>query len=269
MIKPFELSCGNLPLLVSMPHSGTVLTKEIARELTPRAQLLEDTDWHIPKIYRDLEKMGVSTLVANYSRYVVDLNRPADDKPLYNSATTGLFTDIFFDGEPLFNSKKWPTTADKNIILESIWQPYHDALATELNRLRDKFGYVILWDAHSIRSVIPRLFEGRLPDINFGTAEGKSCDPALSQQLLACCNNPAINLKNYTSVLNGRFKGGYITRHYGNPHKNIHAIQLEIAQCIYMNEETFAIQDELSENAQKFIHNLLAVALAWGNDKYS
>ncbi|MDP9565564.1 UNVERIFIED_ORG: formiminoglutamase [Kosakonia oryzae] len=265
MTNGFELHQGRLPLLVSMPHPGTHLTPEIARGLTARAQRLEDTDWHIPLLYQPIRELGASVLSARYSRYVVDLNRPADDKPLYSTATTGLFPGIFFDGEPLFEAGKAPDDATKAAILHNVWQPYHQALAQELARLRDTFGYALLWDAHSIKSVVPRLFEGKLPDLNFGTADGASCAPELSRALLDCCEA----FPHYSKVLNGRFKGGYITRHYGAPQQNIHAVQLEVAQCCYMDETSFAFCEEKSERFRELLSALINTALAWGEQNLS
>ncbi|MCL6744719.1 N-formylglutamate deformylase [Kosakonia sp. R1.Fl] len=265
MTNAFELHQGRLPLLVSMPHPGTQLTPEIASGLTTRARRLEDTDWHIPLLYQPIRELGASVLSANYSRYVVDLNRPADDKPLYSTATTGLFPDTFFDGEPLFEAGKAPDDAIKAAILHTVWQPYHQALAQELARLRDTFGYAILWDAHSIKSVVPRLFDGKLPDLNFGTADGASCAPELSTALLACSEA----FPHYTKVLNGRFKGGYITRHYGAPQQNIHAIQLEVAQCCYMDETSFAFSEEKSEAFCQLLTSLINTALDWGKQRLS
>ncbi|AIR07257.1 MULTISPECIES: N-formylglutamate deformylase [Cedecea] len=260
MIKGFELHQGKLPLLISMPHPGTQLTPEVANGLTGRAKKLEDTDWHIPKLYQPIRDLGASMLSANYSRYVVDLNRPSDDKPLYTTATTGLYPDIFFDGEPLFEAGKSPNEQARADILTNIWQPYHQALAQELARLKETFGYAILWDAHSIKSVVPRLFEGRLPDLNFGTADGASCNPALSAELLKTSEH----FNGYSKVLNGRFKGGYITRHYGAPEQNIHAVQLEVAQCCYMNEESFAWSADKGAQFQRLLTQLIETALDWG-----
>lgn len=264
MTAPYELQKGTLPLLVSMPHPGTGLTPEVAAGLTPRARRLEDTDWHIPQLYQLVADMGASTLTAGYSRYVVDLNRPADDKPLYSTATTGLFSDIFFDGEPLFTPHGQPDKQTRDHILATVWRPYHQALADELARLKAQFGYVLLWDAHSIKSVVPRLFEGRLPDLNFGTADGTSCDAGLSTALLArCAGEP------YSHVVNGRFKGGYITRHYGDPQQHIHAVQLEMAQCIYMDEETFAWLPAPAGQVRQLLAGLITTALGWGEQRYS
>lgn len=264
MIKAFDFRQGSLPLLVSMPHPGTLLTPEVASGLTPRARRLEDTDWHIPMLYQTITDMGASTLCARYSRYVVDINRPSDDKPLYNTATTGLFTDIFFDGEDLFEPGGAPDAEAKAAILKNIWHPYHQALADELTRLREKFGYALLLDAHSIKSVVPRLFEGRLPDLNFGTADGTSCSQQLSQLLLEGCEA----FPNYSRILNGRFKGGYITRHYGDPANHIHAVQLEMTQCCYMDEESFAYISEKGHQAQQLLKRLINIMLQWGQEKY-
>ncbi|WP_174865109.1 N-formylglutamate deformylase [Pectobacterium polaris] len=264
MTNGFELHQGSLPLLISMPHPGTLLTPEIANGLTARAKQLEDTDWHIPALYQPIIDMGASVLCANYSRYVVDLNRSADDKPLYSTATTGLFSGIFFDGEPLFEAEKAPDEKMKADILQHLWQPYHQALAQELARLHETFGYALLWDAHSIKSVVPRLFDGRLPDLNFGTADGASCAPALSAELLASSEQ----FPQYTRVLNGRFKGGYITRHYGNPQRDVHAVQLEIAQCNYMNEDDFTYSTEKSADLQKCLIALTNTLLQWGDRHY-
>ncbi|MBJ3814957.1 N-formylglutamate deformylase [Shimwellia pseudoproteus] len=268
MTAPFELHQGTIPLLVSMPHPGTALTPEVAAGLSPRARRLEDTDWHIPQLYQQIAGLGASTLCAGYSRYVVDLNRPADDTPLYASATTGLFSDIFFDGEPLFIPGGQPDQHAKDQILAKIWRPYHQALNDELARLRARFGYVLLWDAHSIKSVVPRLFEGRLPDMNFGTADGASCDPSLSAALLDICANPPPGVPHYRYVLNGRFKGGYITRHYGDPQRHIHAVQLEMAQAIYMDECSFGWQAAAAGQVQQLLHALITAALAWGERRY-
>lgn len=264
MTNGFALHQGTLPLLVSMPHPGTLLTPEIASGLTARAARLEDTDWHIPELYEPVRALGASILRANYSRYVVDLNRPADDKPLYSTATTGLFPHTFFDGEPLFEHGKEPDGQVKAGILTNIWQPYHQALRQELERLRETFGYALLWDAHSIKSRVPRLFDGKLPDLNFGTADGASCAPELSAALLARCEAAPT----YTKVLNGRFKGGYITRHYGDPQRNIHAVQLEVAQCCYMDEESFAYSDSRGERFQQLLNQLINTALQWGEKQH-
>lgn len=174
---------GRVPLLISMPHPGTRLTPAVDAGLVEEARALTDTDWHIPRLYDFAEELGASTLAAHYSRYVVDLNRPSDDKPLYSTATTGLYPDTLFDGRPLYREGMAPSAEERMRYLAEVWTPYHRTIAEELARLKAEFGYALLWDAHSIRSHVPHLFDGRLPDFNLGTNAGASCDPALAARL--------------------------------------------------------------------------------------
>ncbi|NQD96679.1 N-formylglutamate deformylase, partial [Pseudomonas sp. CrR25] len=211
---------GRVPLLISMPHAGTHLTPAVEAGLVEQARGLPDTDWHIPRLYDFAAELGASTLAAHYSRYVIDLNRPEDDAPLYSSATTGLYPAVLFDGQPLFRPGLAPSAEERAGYLAQIWRPYHQALAGELARLKDEFGYALLFDAHSIRSRVPRLFDGRLPDFNLGTNADASCDPHLAERLRVAC----AQAEGFSHVLNGRFKGGHITRHYGQPQQHIHAV---------------------------------------------
>ncbi|ACS86433.1 N-formylglutamate deformylase [Musicola paradisiaca] len=228
----FTFIPGDGPLLLSIPHAGTALTSEVADALSDAAKPLPDTDWHLPRLYQFAQEMGASVLIARYSRFVIDLNRPADDKPLYATATTGLFPDILFDGTPAFLPGKTPTSAVRAGYLQDIWQPYHQKIIQELARIRQQHGYACLFDAHSIASQIPRLFEGRLPDLNLGTNGGLSCSIEAEEALRALCQPQ----QRWSWVLNGRFKGGHITRAYGQPDQHQHAMQLELAQCNYMSE---------------------------------
>jgi formiminoglutamase len=229
--QPFHFFAGNTPLLISIPHVGTDLTPQVEAGLSEAARPLPDTDWHLTRLYDFAGALGASVLGARYSRFVIDLNRPPDDKPLYTTATTGLYPDILFDGTPAFLPGKAPDDSQKAFALSEIWRPYHEKIGDELKRLKQRFGYAVLFDAHSIRGHIPRLFEGDLPDFNIGTHEGKSCDVGLMQRLAEICAAPG-----YRHVVNGRFKGGYITRNYGDPANGIHAVQLELAQRTYMQE---------------------------------
>jgi len=231
-MKPFEFTQGTLPLLFSAPHAGTALTPEVELGLSEAASGLPDTDWHIPQLYDFLKESGATMLVANYSRFVIDLNRPPDNEALYTTATTGLYPETLFDGTPTFKPGMTPTAAQRQGYLETIWMPYHQQIQQELARIKQQFGYALLFDAHSIASVIPRLFEGKLPDLNLGTNGGLSCSPAIAEALTACCTAQT----EFSWVMNGRFKGGYITRAYGKPEQNQHALQLELAQCNYMDE---------------------------------
>ncbi|MFT6897116.1 MAG: N-formylglutamate deformylase [Paraglaciecola sp.] len=231
--NPFTLHQGNSPLLVSMPHSGLELTPEVATGLSQKATLLPDTDWYIPQLYNFLHTSKAGFIQANYSRYVIDLNRPIDDKPLYASPTTGLFPEVLFDGSPVFTPGAQPSSQHRHNYKQQIWLAYHMAIQEELSRLKEKFGYAILFDAHSIAAHVPMLFEGRLPDFNFGTNDGLSCEDKWLDGLAEVAGK-----SDYPHVCNGRFKGGYITRHFGAPQNHIHAIQLELSQATYLQDDT-------------------------------
>lgn len=263
--EPLHLVRGTAPLLISIPHAGTHLTPEVASGLTDAALPLSDTDWHIPQLYDFARALGASILVGQYSRFVIDLNRPADDTPLYATATTGLFPDTLFDGRPTFKAGMEPTVVQRQQYLEQIWQPYHQTIASELARMKEVFGYALLFDAHSIASQIPRLFDGKLPDLNLGTNGGASCSPGLSGVVEGVC----LQQTRFSHVLNGRFKGGYITREYGQPDIHQHAVQLELAQVNYMEEiEPFAYDEEKARELQNVLKPLLAGMLAWGEQQY-
>lgn len=259
---PFEFQSGQLPLMISIPHAGTRLTPAVEKGLTDEARPLQDTDWHIPRLYDFARAMGASILVGNYSRLVIDLNRPADDKPLYTTATTGLFPDVLFDGRPSFQPDAAPSDEERAGYLQNIWQPYHQQLQNELARLKAQHGYALLFDAHSIASVIPRLFDGKLPDLNLGT-NGESCPASLSDRLVTCCQQQ----QQFSHVLNGRFKGGYITRAYGQPQENQHAVQLELAQVNYMSEQTFEFDAARAAPLQRLLQQMIESMLVWGEQQ--
>lgn len=265
MDNVLDFTPGRVPLLISMPHPGIHLTPAVEAGMVEAGWDLTDTDWHIPRLYAFAAELGASTLAAQYSRYVIDLNRPADDKPLYATATTGLYPATLFDGEPLYRAGEEPSAEERARYLAEIWTPYHRTLGDELARMQAEFGYALLFDAHSIRSFIPRLFDGRLPDFNLGTHAGASCDPRLAEALLAVC----VEARDYSHVLNGRFKGGHITRHYGQPDQHIHAVQLELAQCTYMNEQVpFDYREDLAVPTQAVLRRLLQGMLEWGSKRY-
>ncbi len=230
----FKFHQGALPLLVSMPHVGVHIPPDIAATMTDAALTLPDTDWHLEQLYDFLEARGASVLIATHSRYVVDLNRPMDNTNLYpGQDTTGLCPIDTFHKEPLYRAGLLPDEAAIGQRCAQYWSPYHAALHEELQRMRNEHGIAMLWDAHSICSVVPRFFEGRLPDFNIGTANGTSCGAGLAERLLAA----AASAPQYSVALNGRFKGGHITRRYGQPAANIHAVQLELSQITYMEEQ--------------------------------
>ncbi len=250
----FTLHRGSAPLLVSLPHDGSVIPAELAARMTPQAQRAPDTDWHVSRLYAFARELGASVIVPAHSRYVVDLNRPPDDVSLYpGQNTTGLCPIVQFSGEPVYLEGQEPAPEEITARVERYWMPYHDALATEIARLREAHGRVVLWEGHSIRSVVPFLFEGRLPDFNLGTSNGASCSPALQAKLA----DVLAAHRGYTHVVNGRFKGGYITRHYGHPDENVEAIQLELAQVNYMDEASFDYVPERAEPVQVVLRELL------------
>lgn len=259
----FTFHQGTAPLLISMPHAGTYVPPAIAARLTPEARQVPDTDWHLPRLYDFARALGASILVATHSRYVVDLNRPPDGASLYpGQNVTGLCPVDMFDERPLYaDPLDRPDEAEVAARRDAYWAPYHAQLRAELDRIRALHGVAVLWDAHSIRSVLPRFFEGKLPDLNLGTGQGTSCDPALAEALLAI----AKSAQGYTSVLNGRFTGGYITRHYGEPARDIHAVQLEMTQCSYMQEALpFDYLPEVARGVQPHLQRMVLAALEFG-----
>ncbi|WP_298577965.1 N-formylglutamate deformylase [uncultured Luteimonas sp.] len=253
------LQRGTAPLLVSLPHDGTLVPDDIAARLTPQARVVPDTDWHIARLYAFARDLGASVLVPLHSRYVVDLNRSEDDVSLYpGQNTTGLCPTVRFSGEPVYLDGEAPDEDEVRARVERYWRPYHDALRDELARLHAAHGRVVLWEGHSIRGELPFLFEGRLPDLNLGTANGASAGVSLQRRLEAVLAGQS----RYDWVHNGRFRGGHITRHYADPARGIQAVQLEISQRVYMDEDSFAWDEAKAAQAQALIRALLVEALA-------
>ncbi len=261
MTKTFELRCGTAPLLISMPHPGTLLPPDIAARLTGAALRLPDTDWHLERLYDFTDALGASVIVATHCRYAIDLNRPPDDTSLYpGQDTTGLCPLDTFHRQALYREGQQPDAAEIRRRIDQYWEPYHAALQSELNRLRERHGTVVLWDAHSICSVLPRFFEGRLPDLNLGSAGGTACDKSLAQLVLQIARSHP----RYSAVLDGRFKGGYITRRYGRPAEGLHAIQLELAQVTYMQEEyPYAFDESRAAALRPMLTQMLRGGLRW------
>jgi len=260
MTDTCTLHRGTAPLLISLPHDGSHIPDDIAARMRPNAQRSVDTDWHVGRLYEPLARaLGASVIRPVASRYVVDLNRPADGHALYpGKRETGLVSTIGFDGEPLYLDGAEPTAEEMQRRVNAYWRPYHEALSQELDRLRAEHGRVVLWDGHSIRSHVPMLFEGRLPDFNLGTADGASCSPSLQEKLAGVLEAQS----HYSYAVNGRFKGGYITRHYGQPERGVQAVQLELSQLNYMDEDSFAYTEDRAAQVQDTIARLLALCVA-------
>lgn len=229
-MNPIEVSRGDSPLVLGLPHTGTGVPEEVRGNLNERGRQLADTDWHIDRLYDGIAP-GATTVRATFSRYVIDANRPPDGASLYpGQATTGLVPLTDFDGEPLW--KVEPDEAEIERRRSLFHAPYHEALRQELERVRAAHGVAVLYDCHSIRSHVPRLFDGELPVLNIGTNDGRSCAPALESIVHELAASSP-----YATVLNGRFKGGWTTRQYGDPGHGVHALQMEIAQRAYLADE--------------------------------
>jgi len=263
----YTLHRGTAPLLISMPHVGTHIPASLLQRMNPVATQLDDTDWHLPQLYDFARELGASILIAQHSRYVIDLNRPPDNANLYpGQDTTSLCPIDTFAKSPLYLAGQAPDAAEIAERVTTYWQPYHQALQAELARLKAEHGIALLWDAHSIRSEVPRFFDGRLPDFNLGSANGSSCAAGLGEQLMAAAQRHP----DYSAVLNGRFKGGYITRAYGAPTDNIHAIQLELSLRTYMAEKPpYVFDDNLAGKVRPVIRDLLQEMLDWASTRRS
>jgi N-formylglutamate deformylase len=236
----FTLKCGSAPLLISLPHNGSYIPDELAQRLHPAARRSPDTDWHVAQLYEPLaEELGASVLKPLASRYVIDLNRPADGQALYpGRRETGLVPTIGFDGRPFYLDGQEPGAEEIQQRVERWWQPYHQALAGEIARLKALHGRVVLWEGHSIRSHVPMLFDLQWSLTNVMEAQ-----------------------RRYDFVVNGRFKGGYITRHFGKPQEGVQAVQLELSQHQYMDEESFAWDAAKAPSVQDTIRQLLRKCL--------
>jgi N-formylglutamate deformylase len=254
-MSAFTFHRGTTPLLISIPHAGTEVPLDIAQRMTSAGRGLPDTDWYVDELYEFARGLGASLLKASYSRYVVDLNRAPDSAPLYASSPTSPVCPLMtFGGEEIYRAGELPDDQEVAGRIERYWRPYHAQLHEELQRIRSERGIALLWDAHSIPSEVPGLFEGVLPEFNFGTRDDASCPAAIGDSLLRHMTADG----KFGAVLNGRFKGGYITHHYGCPAERIYAVQLELAQRTYMRESPRGPYDtQTASAATRYIGRLL------------
>jgi N-formylglutamate deformylase len=244
-----------------MPHAGTYLPIRIAERMTGQARHVPDTDWHVERLYDMAAGLGATVLTATHSRYVVDLNRPPDNRPLYPGASnTELCPLTMFDFSPIYLPGQEPDDAEVAARIEAYWRPYHDQLYRELARMQVQHGVAVLLDVHSIPSRAPRFFPGRLPDLNLGTVDGTSAARELVERAWGVCRDA----DGFSAVLDGRFKGGYITRRYGQPDRNVHALQIEIVQAAYMREgQPWAWEPAKAEPLRQVLGRMIGTLADW------
>ncbi len=255
----FTLRQGRAPLLISVPHDGAYIPASLAARMQPESRSAPDTDWWMSELYGPIaEALDASLIVPTHSRYVVDLNRSPDDVSLYpGQNTTGLCPWVRFSGEPVYLDGQAPEANGIKARVDTYWRPYHHALAAELARLRAAHPRVLLWEGHSIASTLPFLFEGELPELNLGTVSATSCSPVARDAVAAALGEQV----RFSWVVDGRFKGGYITRHYGQPEQGIEAVQLEIAQRAYMTEPSGRFDSVRARPLQQVVQALIEAAL--------
>lgn len=240
-MTPFDVIRGDSPVVLGMPHVGTFVPDDILVQMNDRGRQLTDTDWHVERLYDGLLP-GATMVRATFHRYVIDANRPPSGESLYpGQNTTGLVPLTDFDGLPLWQTE--PDAAEIERRRAAFHAPYHAALQAEMERVRARHGVAILYDCHSIRSHIPYLFDGKLPDFNIGTQNGQTC----AAEIEAAVYGGAKAAEGYSAILNGRFKGGWTTRHYGQPAKGFHAIQMELAQSTHLATEALPFAYDTSK----------------------
>lgn len=259
------------PLIVSFPHTGTTLPADIEARCVSPWLARKDADWWIDQLYAFAREMGATIVHTAMSRTVIDVNRAPSGVSLYpGQNTTELVPTTTFDGEPLWQRGAAPDAAEIERRRALYFEPYHAALAQQIARLRARHGTVVLYDCHSIRSVIPRLFPGELPVMNIGTNDGAACDLELAEPIAAIAS-----ASRFSAVVNGRFKGGYITRTFGNPAQGVHAVQMELACRGYLREpvgpvspDTWPVPYEATFAApiRSVLNEILDTCLAFAQD---
>lgn len=270
MSEWLEVHRGHAPLIVSFPHTGTDIPPDIERHLVSPWLGRKDADWWVDQLYDMAAQLGATTVRTNISRTVIDANRDPSGVSLYpGQATTDLCPLTTFAGEPLYRSGREPDASEIARRRERYFAPYHAALAAEIDRLHREQGTVVLYDAHSIVSHVPRLFEGELPNFNIGTNDGTTCDADLTRRVETACSDPR-----FTRVTNGRFRGGWTTRHYGQPQRGVQAIQMELACRTYMDEPDTSLSADnwppqynltRAANAREVLGRVLAACIAFAD----
>jgi N-formylglutamate deformylase len=252
-VSPVSVSAGDGPVVLGVPHAGTDVPEDLLARLNERGRDLADTDWWVDRLYRDLLP-GATMVRALFHRYVIDANRDPAGKSLYpGQNTTELCPTTDFDGAPIWRPGEAPGPDEIAARRATYHTPYHEALAAEIARVQARHGVAVLYDCHSIRSHVPYLFEGELPVLNIGDNEGATCAPTVQQAAVEVAR-----ASGFSFVVNGRFKGGWTTRHYGRPAKGVHAVQMELAQSAYMEEQApWTYRDDRAERLRPHLKTLL------------
>ena len=248
----FNLNQHDSPLIVSIPHNGQFIPHNVLNTMQSSALDSADTDWYLSQLYSFLDELEVTCLSANYSRYLIDLNRDSSGEVLYVGAdNTELCPTSTFESEPLYTEENNPDADEINRRIEGYWKPYHNQIEQLIQKAKEKHGYAIVFEAHSIASEVPRFFDGKLPDFNFGTNNGKTVNKTLTAMLEDFVTEP------YSKIINGRFKGGFITRNYANPDNKVFTIQLELSQATYMDEQKRLMDNDKISRVSKALRQLI------------
>ncbi|WP_309083489.1 N-formylglutamate deformylase [Chelativorans sp.] len=268
-MTPVEVVQGTSPVILGFPHTGTYMPEEMWSRLNEEGRKLRDTDWHVDVLYRDLLPNATSVR-ATFHRYVIDANRDPSGQSLYpGQNTTGLVPLSNFDGQPIWREGEEPDEAEIAARTAEFHRPYHTALKQEVARVKALNGIAVVYDCHSIRSRCPFLFDGTLPDFNIGTDNGRTCAPALEEAVVEICSAA----EGFSHILNGRFRGGWTTRHYGRPAERVHAVQMELAQATHLESESepFAYDalkaERLRRHLKATLERLEQIALAIGEER--
>ena len=264
MTEPWlHVDRGEAPLIVTVPHAGTRIPPPFDEGLISLDRAQKDADWHVDRLYDfAVDELDATLFRTDVSRTVIDMNRDPSGASLYpGQATTGLCPSITFDDEPLYHRGHEPGSDSIEERRELYFEPYHAVLQDEIDRLRKQHPRIVVYEAHSIRSIVPLLFEGELPELNIGTNGGTSCGPELIHAVETICK-----ASGRSWITDGRFRGGWTTRHYGRPAEGVHAIQMELAMRFYLDEARTdgwppAWDDDYAGPSQELLRRVLAACL--------